>query len=84
MERVIPFFEKTPLRSAKHREFEAFAAIVKAMAAGQHLNDAGFRDLLGRATAMNGGGRFRQTRWMEVNYPESPETTRQTGEILKI
>ena len=84
MERVIPFFEENPLRSAKHKEFQAFAAIVRAMAAGKHLSDAGFRELLSRATAMNGGGRFRQKRWMEINYPESPETTRQTGEILKI
>ncbi len=84
MERVIPFFEQNPLRSAKHREFQAFAAIVRAMAAGKHLSDAGFRELLSRATAMNGGGRFRQKRWMEISYSESPETTRQTGEILKI
>ena len=84
LERVIPFFEQNPIRSAKHREFQAFAAIVRAMAAGEHLSDAGFRELLSRATAMNGGGRFRQRRWMELNYPESSETTRQTGEILKI
>ena len=84
MERVIPFFEENPLRSAKHKEFQAFAAIVKAMAVSRHRSDAGFRELLSRATTMNGGGRFRQRRWMEINYPESPETTRQTGEILKI
>jgi hypothetical protein len=84
LEKVIPFFEANPLRSAKHKEFQAFAAVARAMAAGRHLEDAGFRELLGMATAMNGGGRFRQKRWMEISYPESPETTRQTGEILKI
>ena len=84
LKRVIPFFEQTPLRSSKQREFESFAGIVRAMEAGRHLSESGFRRLLTTAVRMNGGGRFRQKRWLELSYPESPETTRQTGEVPKI
>jgi hypothetical protein len=84
LERVIPFFEANPLLSSKHKEFQAFAVIVRAMAVGRHLEGAGFRELLTAALLMNGGGRFRQKQWLEISYPESSETTCQTGEILKI
>ena len=79
LERVIPFFERVPLLSAKQKEFERFARIVKAMNEGRHLTPRGFRELLEEALGMNGAGRFRQIRWLEVIYPESSETVRQTG-----
>src|SRR5487761_1888408 len=34
--KVIPFFERNPLISSKQREFETFATVVKAIAAGDH------------------------------------------------
>ena len=40
--RVIPFFERNPILSAKHEDFEKFAAIVRELALGHHRT-AGFR-----------------------------------------
>jgi hypothetical protein len=66
LERVIPFFERTPLLSSKQREFEKFGSIVRAMAIGHHRTREGFRELLSVALSMNGNGRFRWIRWAEV------------------
>ena len=81
LERVIPFFERSPLLSPKHADFEKFASIVRAMDAGHHGSPAGFLELLETAVSMNGNGRFRQYRWLELlgSQPESSETVRQTG-----
>ena len=78
---VIPFFESSPLLSAKQAEFEKFSMIVKAMALGHHRTRVGFRELLEIAISMNGNGRSRKHRWLEVidSQPESSETVRQTG-----
>ena len=63
--KVIPFFEAQPLISAKQRDFESFAEIVKAMASGQHLSAEGFDRLRRKALKMNGGGRYRRISYME-------------------
>ena len=78
---VIPFFEKSPLLSTKQAEFEKFSMIVRAMALGHHRTHAGFRELLETAISMNGNGRSRRQRWLEVigSQSESSETVRQTG-----
>jgi LAGLIDADG endonuclease len=83
LQRVIPFFERSPLLSSKQREFESFARIVRAMAIGHHRTESGFAKLLTEALAMNGGGRHRRVRWLDVihDHPESSETARQTGEM---
>jgi hypothetical protein len=73
--KVIPFFERQPLISGKHREFVTLAAIVKAMAAGVHLEATGFTRLKDLALTMNGGGRYRR-----VHRPESSETIRRTSD----
>jgi LAGLIDADG endonuclease len=72
VERVIPFFEQNPLLSCKQEELATFADIVRQMAAGEHLTVDGFRRLAGLALTMNGGGRYRRTRWQLD--PESSET----------
>jgi hypothetical protein len=80
LERVIPFFERSPLLSAKQADFQTFARIVRAMALGQHLTDSGFAELLELALSMNGGGRYRKVGWRElVAPPESSETVCRTG-----
>ena len=77
--KVIPFFERNPLISSKQREFETFARVVNAMAAGEHLGELGFSEILELGLSMNGNGRFRQVRWRSlVSHPESSETVRQT------
>ena len=85
--KVVPFFEASPLLSAKQGEFEKFASIVRAMSAGHHRTPGGFHELLKTAVSMNGNGRYRKYRWLDVvdGQPESSETVRQTGgSILKI
>jgi LAGLIDADG endonuclease len=73
MERVIPFFERNPLLSAKHADFEKFACVVRGMALGQHRTPAGFGELLGLALSMNGGGRYRRVRWNELVAVQNPQ-----------
>jgi len=84
LEHVIPFFERSPLLSSKHEDFEKFAAIVRAMAQGVHRTPGGFSRLLDEALSMNGAGRFRSVRWKRVisNYPESSETIRRTRRVM--
>jgi hypothetical protein len=79
LERVIPFFERSPLLSSKQEDFEKFAIIVRRMALGHHRTASGFHELLRLGLSMNGQGRFRTVRWQElINHPESSETARQT------
>jgi LAGLIDADG endonuclease len=80
LERVIPFFEGSPILSAKMADFEKFARIVRSMANGHHRTEKGFRELLSLALSMNGNGRFRRVRWEDVigSPPESSETARQS------
>lgn len=66
LESIIPFFERVPLISSKQADFETFARIVRAMAAGRHLAPAGFVELLELALSMNGNGRFRRVRWSDL------------------
>ena len=66
LRQVIPFFEMQPLLSSKQQEFLVFAQIVRAMAAGAHLNESGFRGLVELAVSMNGGGRYRRVYGAEM------------------
>ena len=83
LKHVIPFFERSPLLSSKHREFLSFAHIVREMALGRHRTTSGFNELLAQAVAMNGDGRHRRVRWIEVigSHSESSETVCQTGAL---
>ncbi|MDP9284835.1 MAG: LAGLIDADG family homing endonuclease [Actinomycetota bacterium] len=82
LERVIPFFERNPMLSSKQADFEKFAEIVRELALGHHRTHAGFGRLLEIAVSMNGGGRYRKVRWVElVSCPESSETARQTRPV---
>jgi hypothetical protein len=73
LERVIPFFERCPLLSAKRTDFEKFAHIVRSMALGHHRTDAGFDELLELALSMNGSGRHRKVRWNELVAIQNPQ-----------
>ena len=80
LEKVIPFFEQSPLLSSKQSEFKVFASIVKSMAAGEHLTKDGLRKLLALALTTNGGGKYRKRDWMSAfDHLESSETVRQTA-----
>ena len=86
LERVIPFFERNPMFSTKHADFEKFAEIVRALALDHHRTEAGFRRLLDVALSMNGGGRFRKVRWKELVAVQNPQRlhARQGREARKI
>ena len=73
LSRVIPFFERCPLLSTKHAEFERFAKVVRGMALGQHRTRAGFEELLQEALSMNGSGRYRKVRWKELVALQNPQ-----------
>jgi len=52
-ERIIPFFEENPLRTAKAREFEKFSIVVRMMGERQHLTVEGLSYIAGIAETMN-------------------------------
>ena len=77
VERVLPFFERFPLRSSKQREFQTFAMIIRARERGEHLTKAGMTQILEQAFAMN-SGRYRKRQLQDhLNVLESSETVRQ-------
>jgi hypothetical protein len=71
--RVIPFFERSPLLSAKQADFQTFARVVRGMALGHHLTLAGFGELLELALSMNREGRFRKVKWKELVAIQNPQ-----------
>jgi hypothetical protein len=73
LDNVIPFFERSPLLSTKHADFEKFAFIVRSMALGHHRTTAGFCELLELALSMNGSGRNRKVRWRELVAVQNPQ-----------
>ena len=73
LERVIPFFERSPLLSSKQGDVETFTLIVRRMALGHHRNAAGFCELLELALSMNGRGRHRRKRWNELVALQNPQ-----------
>jgi hypothetical protein len=74
-EKVVPFFESHPLLSEKQSEFVVFASIVRAMSSKKHLTEEGFHQLLLRAVAMNGGGRYRREDWLsKILRGHTPDT----------
>jgi hypothetical protein len=54
---VIPHFDRYPLRSSKHRDFELFADICERMARGEHLVCAGLVEIVRLAGQMNPSGK---------------------------
>ncbi len=73
--RIVPFFERYPLH-VKGSNFDAFAAIVKAMRRKEHLTGDGFERLVRLAYGMNAVGKQR-SRLLEVVLVGSSETARQ-------
>lgn len=53
---VVPHFQRYPLRSGKHRDFELFADICERMARGEHLVPAGLVEIVRLASQMNPSG----------------------------
>ncbi len=79
VERVVPFFERFPLRSSKQREFQTFATIVRSMERGEHLTKEGMTQILRQAFAMNGGRYRKRSLQDHLDLLESSETVRQVS-----
>ena len=62
VEVVVPYFEERPLRTAKHLDFERFAAILRMMQEGSHLNEAGLTAIASVTEQMN---RRQRSRFLE-------------------
>jgi hypothetical protein len=59
---VLPFFQERPLRTAKRADFEQFAAVLRMMEAGAHLNEDGLRAIASMTESMN---RRQRSRFLE-------------------
>ena len=55
LERILPFFEKHPLKTRKRIEFAKFRRIVRMMGAGEHLTREGVEEIRRIASQMNRG-----------------------------
>ena len=61
IEKIIPFFERYPLKTEKLKDSQLFARIVRMMVNNDHLNSAGAQKIVTLAYQMNGSGRYRKT-----------------------
>ena len=66
--KIIPFFQKHPLRTAKQRDFELFAEVVEMLLAKEHLTQVGMKKIALRIERMN--------RKKASKFLESSETKR--------
>jgi len=55
LERILPFFEKHPLRSKKHIDFLKFREVLLMMQKGEHLESGGLERIREIASKMNRG-----------------------------
>ena len=55
LERIVPFFEKHPLKSSKRIDFQRFRRVVRMMADGAHLEAGGVEKIRALAEGMNRG-----------------------------
>ena len=70
-EKVIPFFRANPLRTAKRRDFELFAKVLKLMQQRRHLSSEGLQEIAAIVQQIN-----RQKR---PRFLESSESVRRTS-----
>ena len=69
-EKIIPFFEEHPLKTAKQKDFQIFSEIIEMMVKGKHLSLVGMKEIALKIEKMN---RKKPSRFLE-----SSETIRQT------
>ena len=59
-ERVLPFFERFPLRTPKAQDLVVFRQVTTLVRSGRHLTPAGFEEILALRAPMNRGGKRRR------------------------
>ncbi|MSR84894.1 endonuclease [Candidatus Uhrbacteria bacterium] len=72
-EKIIPFFSKFPLHTAKREDFKKFVKILQFMKRGDHKQLKGIRSIAGIIQNMN--------RKVPSRFLESSETTRQSPDV---
>ena len=60
--KILPFFQRYPLRTEKRMDYERFSQIVELMNMGEHRDSRGVKRIIKIAYAMNGQGRYRRQR----------------------
>lgn len=83
--KVIPFFQRYRILSAKEADFQKFTSIVLTLNSNRFCDKETFIDLLQKAFSMNRNGKYRK--WnvrMVIDNLESSETTCQNLEKGKI
>ena len=73
-EKVLPFFQKFPLRSEKQQEFLKFAQVVRLMHEKEHLTNMGLKKILEIAFSMN-GTKYRKHRLVNLLKILEPSET---------
>ena len=61
-ERIIPFFKKHPLRTAKQKDFELFVTVVEMLYKKEHLAEGGLKKVAQKIESMN---RKKASRFLE-------------------
>jgi len=64
--KIIPFFQKYPLKSKKNNAFMIFTKIVNLMSNGKHYNYQGIKLMIKLAFTMNEGGKYRKLNQEDV------------------
>ena len=67
--KIIPFFQKFPLRTAKRGDFEKFKQIVQMMERHHHLTVLGFQEIVRLAFKMNANGKYRKLNLKSILTP---------------
>ena len=73
LEKVIPFFERFPLQTAKRKDFESFRLVVQMMQANEHLKIEGFKKIVAFAFAMNANGCYRKRKMVDILSNLTPQ-----------
>ena len=73
-EKVVPFFERFPLRSEKQQEFLKFAQVIEMMHRKEHLTIGGLKRISEVAFSMN-GAKFRKHRLTNLLQSLEPSET---------
>ncbi len=77
LSKIVPFFEKYPLHTAKRNDFEKFKVILNMMQNNDHLSEAGFIEIAKLAFSMNAMGKYRKVSIDKIlTSLKSSETTR--------
>ena len=78
LNKIIPFFRKYKLLSAKGKSFEIFAQVVELIVLGKHRTKSGVKRIINLAYKMNVNGKYRKISKVDLlRSLESSETIRQ-------